>query len=300
MINNIKKYSVVVLLATIGFGGCKKTEYTFGEIKTPTNLTATAVVVGANATNLYGDGSGNVTITSNASNTLSFTVNYDDGSPVQVIAGNSFTVTHQFATPDTSEHIISVTAVGTGGSTSIITQKIKVFVAFEPPAAIITNLTNGSSQVWITDKNTAGHVGVGPSTDFSPIWYSAGPNSRDACLYDDEITFTKTGSKSVSMSVDNKGQTFIIAAATAFYGLAGGDNCYNVTNASKALTFAKATSASTASNSTRIQFTVPGNGVINFATGGTSYEILEITPTTMHLRNIGADGNSWYQKLRVK
>jgi hypothetical protein len=30
------------------------------------------------------------------------------------------------------------------------------------------------------------------------------------------------------------------------------------------------------------------------------YEILELTPTTMHLRNIGIDGNSWYQKLKKK
>ena len=300
MINNIKKYSVFVLIAAIGFGGCKKAEYSFGEIKTPINLTMNAVVVGTDATHLYGDGSGNVTITSSASNALSFTVNYDDGNPVEVIGGNTFSVTHQFATPDTSEHNISVTAVGTGGSTSIITKKIKVFVAFEPPAAIITNLTNGSSQVWVTDKNAPGHVGVGPSTEFSPIWYAAGPGSRDACLYDDEITFTKVGSKNVNMSVDNKGQTFIIAAATAFYSQAGGDNCYNITTTSKALTFAKATSASTPSNSTRLQFTVPGDGIVNFATGGTTYEILEITPTTMHLRNIGVDGNAWFQKLRVK
>ena len=49
-----------------------------------------AVVVGTDATHIYGDGSGNVTINSSANNALSFTVNYDDGSPVEVIAGNTF------------------------------------------------------------------------------------------------------------------------------------------------------------------------------------------------------------------
>ena len=44
----------------------------------------------------------------------------------------------------------------------------------------------------------------------------------------------------------------------------------------------------------------PGNGIINFGTGGTTYEILSITDTQVHLRNIGADGNSWYQKLIKK
>jgi len=45
---------------------------------------------------------------------------------------------------------------------------------------------------------------------------------------------------------------------------------------------------------------VPGNGIINFGTGGVTYEILSITPTSIHLRNIGADNNSWYQKLKPK
>lgn len=102
------------------------------------------------------------------------------------------------------------------------------------------------------------------------------------------------------MSVDNKGQSFIIAAATASYNLAGGDNCYNLSTALQDLAFAESISASTAANSTREQFTVPGNGILNFGTGGKIYEILEITPTTMHIRNIGADGNAWYQKLKVK
>ena len=42
------------------------------------------------------------------------------------------------------------------------------------------------------------------------------------------------------------------------------------------------------------------NGIINFGTGGTTYEILSATATSIHLRNIGADGNSWYQKLKAK
>ena len=61
-----------------------------------------------------------------------------------------------------------------------------------------------------------------------------------------------------------------------------------------------ATSASTSAVSTRIQFNVPGNGIINFGTGGTTYEILSATATNIHLRNIGDDGNSWYQKLKAK
>jgi hypothetical protein len=92
-----------------------------------------------------------------------------------------------------------------------------------------------------------------------------------------------------------------MGAASAFYGFSGGDACFNiVTTGTKKLAFMDATSASTPSISTRIQFMVPGNGIINFGTGGTTYEILSASATEIHLRNIGADGNSWYQKLKAK
>jgi hypothetical protein len=72
------------------------------------------------------------------------------------------------------------------------------------------------------------------------------------------------------------------------------------TGGNKQLVFMNATSGSTSAVSTQIQFMVPGNGIINFGTGGVTYEILSITPTSIHLRNIGSDNNSWYQKLTPK
>jgi hypothetical protein len=165
----------------------------------------------------------------------------------------------------------------------------------------LQNLTNGSSQVWVTDRTTPGHVGVGPADGFTPSYYAAAPNERAECLYDDEITFTKNANNTVSMSINNKGQSFFIGAATAFYGKSGGDNCYDIdVSGTRNLTFMDATSASTSANSTRIQFVVPGNGLINFGTGGNTYEILSLTSTQIFLRNIGIDGLAWYQKLKVK
>ncbi len=297
MITKIKLIGTICMIGLIAFIGCKKTDYSFGDIKTPTGLTLTTLVVGTDATNLYGDGSGQVTITTNATGSLTYKIDFGDGTNQMVPSG---TISYKYHTPGTNDYTITVTAVGTGGSESVISKKITVLTNFTIPADIVTDLTNGTSQVWQTDHDAVGHVGVGPTTSFSSDWYSATPNTRDACLYDDEITFTKDSKGNISMSVDNKGQTFIIAAATSFYSQSGGDNCYSITTSAKQLSFMDATSASTSANSTRIQFTVPGNGIINFATGGTTYEILSITPTTMTLRNIGVDGNAWYQKLKVK
>ena len=297
MITKIKLFSIVIMLGLIAFIGCKKTDYSFGDIKTPTGITLTTLVVGTDATNINGDGTGQVTFTASATGSLTYKIDFGDGTNQIVPSG---TITYKYHTPGTNDYIVTVTAIGTGGSESVISKKITVLTNFTIPANILTDLTNGSSQIWQTDHDAPGHVGVGPTTTFTSDWYSATPNSRDACLYDDEITFSTDSKGNITMSVDNKGQTFIIAAATAFYSQTGGDNCYTLTTTPKQLSFMDATSTSTSANSTRIQFVVPGNGIVNFATGGTTYEILAITATTMTLRNIGVDGNAWYQKLKVK
>lgn len=298
-INMKKIFQLLPALAVLVIvGSCKKEDYSFGEVKAPKDLTITTEIVGANAANPYGDGSGNVKITATGTGALSYKINYGDGIIEMVPDG---IITHRYSMPDTNNYVITVTAVGTGGAVSTLTKQIRVFVNFQIPTTILNALTGGSSKVWITDREANGHFGVGPATEFSPIWYAATPNSREACAYDDEITFTKNANNTISMAIDNKGTSFSIGAATGFYGFSGGDGCYPInTGGNRPLSFANATSASTPAVSTRIQFTVPGNGIINFGTGGTTYEILSVTSNTIHLRNIGVDGNSWYQKLKLK
>jgi hypothetical protein len=293
--NNI----LILIIATIvGITSCTKEKFSFGDIKAPTGLTLTATVVGVDASNPNGNGTGNVVITATSSNALTYNIDFGDGNKKVVPSGS---LTYKYSNPGTYTYTITVNAIGTGGEMSTISKQVTVFVAFEIPATILQNLTNGSSKIWVTDNDAPGHFGVGPNTEFSPIWYAATPNSREACAYDDEITFSKDANNKVSMNVNSKGTSFSIGAATSFYGFTGGDGCYAInTGGTKLLAFMDATTGSTAAVSTQIQFTVPGNGIINFGTGGTSYEILSITNTTMHLRNIGSDNNSWYQKLKVK
>lgn len=286
------------LTAAYFISGCKKDSYSFGEIKAPTDLTLTTTVAGANTANPNGDGTGSVTVTATGKNAVTYKVDYGNGDSAIAPAGN---ITYAYKMPGTNTYTVTVTAVGTGGAVSVISKRITVFVNFKIPDAITAALTGGTSRVWVTDKNAAGHFGVGPSDQFLPIWYEAPPNTREACAYDDEITFTKVSENVISVSVNNKGTSFSIGAATAFYGFSGSDGCYSInTGGTKTLGFSSASSNSTAAQSTRIQFSVPGNGIINFGTGGTTYEIIAYTNTTLFLRNIGADGNAWYQRLIVK
>ena len=302
MKRNIKISLVLILAVIAGLYSCKnEKDYTFGPITAPTNVVVNAAVEGVNGTNPAGNGTGNVLISVKANNAITYKIDFGDGTSQIVPSG---TINYKYTNPGTFDYTITVNAIGTGGVTSTTSTKIKVYSAFVIPQFIVDNLTgtgSTTSKVWITDNLTPGHVGVGAPGSFTPNYYAATPNQRDACLYDDEITFARDASNNISMTVDNKGASSVIGGSTVFYGFSGPDGCYPInTGGTKKLTFMNATSGSTSAVSTQIQFIVPGNGIINFGTGGNTYEILAITPTTISLRNIGIDGNSWYQKLKIK
>jgi len=299
MKNKFKLLSLFSLLVILGFSSCQKEEYSFGSMKTPTALVLTTTVAGVDNANPAGNGTGLVTINVKATDALTYKVDFGDGNTEMVPSG---VITYKYTSPGTSDYNITVNAIGTGGIISNTSKKITVFVAFTIPTAILQNLTGGSSKIWMCDKAADAHFGVGPSDAFAPIWYAAGPNSRASDgFYDDEVTFSKDANNNVSMDLDNKGTTFVLGAAVSYYGLSGPEAQYPIaTKGIKRLSFMDATSASTAANSTRIQFMVPGNGLVLIGMGSNKYEILALTATTMILRTIGADGNSWYEKLKVK
>ncbi len=289
--------SFILSAALFILAGCEKEEYSMGELKTPTNLTVTTAVEGANASNPDGNGTGRVSIAAKAENAITYKVDYGDGKTEMVPSGE---IIYKYTTPGTAEYTITVSAVGTGGIQTVTSKTVKVFVRFEIPADIVTFLTNNTSKTWATANDVDGHFGVSATDVFTPVWYSATPNSREACAYDDHITFTKDANGNISISVDNKGESFSIGAATGVYGFSGDDGCYAInTGGTKALKFYESTSTSTTNESRRVDFEVPGNGIVNFGTGGKAYEILSISATLLHIRNIGADGNAWYMKLKA-
>lgn len=300
MTTNLKTSILLFTTAMFVLVGCKKETYDFGEIIAPSSLSLTTQIQGVDAANPNGDGTGKVVITATSKNALSYKIYFGDGDSAMVPTG---TYTKKYGTPGLNTYNVTVNAIGTGGAISTITKQITVQVNFDLPASIYNPLTNnGTSRIWVTEKEALGHFGVGPaSNSFWPVWYAAAPNTREACAYDDEITFSRDAVGRVFMNVDNKGTSFSIGASTGFYGFSGGDGCYSInTGGTKQLTFMDATSGSTSASSTMIQFKVPGNGIINFGTGGVHYEIISISNTSLFLRNIGADGNAWYQKLKPK
>lgn len=298
MKTNFKYMIAAVVVTFFAVIACKKTEYSFGSIKTPQDLVINVTIQGQDANNPTGDGSGNVTISAQATNALQYKIYFGNGDSVMTYSG---TATYKYTTIDTNTYTITVNAIGTGGAITTLSKQIRVLYKFQIPTDIMSLLTNGTSKNWIIASDTVGHFGVGPITSFFPDWYQAQPNEKPACAYGSVITFTQAGSNTITMNDNNNGSSFLIAAATAFYGQSGGDGCYPIaTGGTKTLGFGTANSGSNSTNSTGIQFTVPGNGIIGFGTGGTTYEILSLTSNVMWLRNIGSDGNAWYQIFRAQ
>lgn len=292
-INNVLLF---VIAASVLLGACKKTDYTFGNIKTPANVVITANIQGA-AANPTGDGSGNVSITVTADNALAYKIYWGTGDSVLTTTG---TASYKYTTLDTNLYTVTVNAIGTGGAITTASKQIRVLYQFQIPADIITMLTNNSSKTWAIAKDTVGHFGVGPSSDFTPDYYQAQPNEKSAtpCAYAGIVTFTQAGPNTITMDDNNMGSSFLIAASTAYYGQSGGDGCYVVsTGGTKTLGFSGAT---TPPGTPGIQFTVPGDGLIGFGTGGVTYQILSLSSNVLALRNIGIDGNAWYQIFKAQ
>jgi hypothetical protein len=298
MRNYIKYLSLAAFVVLLIVAACNKKEYSFGKISTPENLAINTTIQGVADATPNGDGSGNVTINATSTGAIAYKIYFDANDSVVSSSGS---VTHTFTTLGTNDYTIVVNAIGTGGAISTMTKKITVYYLFQIAAAIDSALTNGSSKTWMAAKDTVGHFGVGPTTTFTPDYYKAQPNEKPACAYDGVITFTHVSENNISMSVNNQGSSFIIGASTGFYGQTGNaDGCYPVQTSLHTLTFGiDQFAGSNASNSTGVQITVPGNGLINFGTGGNTYEILFLSPNVMVLRNIGVDGNAWYQTLKA-
>jgi hypothetical protein len=297
MITKIKSI-IIVLVLLIGIAACRKTDYSFGNIKTPSNIVITTAIQGANTANPTGDGSGNVTITVSATDAITYKIYFGNGDSVLTPIGAA---SYKYTVLDTNTYTITVNAIGTGGAMSSLSKQIKVLYKYQIPATILANLTKGTSKTWAIAKDTVGHFGVGPSNTFSADWYKAQPNEKPSCAYGSVVTFTQVGTNGMTINDNNNGSSFLIGAATSFYGQSGGDGCYPITTGgTKTLGFSAANSGSNSSNSTGVQFNVPGNGIIGFGTGGSTYEIISLSSTVMLIRNIGSDGNAWYQILKAQ
>lgn len=306
----IFKYLLGVFSVFLINNSCTNTNYSLGDLTAPSSIVITAEIVGATTASPTGDGSGDVKITITAKDALSYKVDYDANTPLDLVYLPTGTVTKKFTNLGTNTYKITAVAYGKGGTSSTITKDVTVRSDFTVAPAIVSSLTGGTSKTWVVDKSVAGHFGVGPwsNTSSGPEWWAAGVNEKVACcncFYTANFTFTKlTSDGTYTLKVTSPDGAFTkTGSLTTLPGIpgSGDEGCYSYTGGTAAFTFGPSgTGIPATAPSTKTAIFLAGNSTyIGYGALQKEYEIMVVTSTYMYLRVQGTEtGNAWYIKLK--
>lgn len=202
--------------------------------------------------------------------------------------------------PFAGDYTVTLTVFTNGGS--ITASKVVKIAKNDPQICNNANLkllTGGcdaaNGKTWVIDKDRAGHFGVGPAAETSPIWYSAQPNEKvGGGMYDDEFTFFLTASKFVQKT---NGNVFVNPAhGSAFAGATASPagDLIAPYNAPDNINYTLTTDAA---GKTFLNFT--NKGFIGYYTGVNSYEILSMNENEMFIKfKDAANGDlAWFHRL---
>ena len=298
-ITYIAKFLMLLILVS----SCQEDDKTFGNVTSPVNLELSAEVVGVDAENPYGDGTGLVNITATAEGALTYKFSFSDGSASPAVPQGTYT--KQFTTTGVHTYVITVTAFGSGGASTTKSINVTVFSDFSDEEAL-QMLTGGTSKVWYWKASEQGHLGVGPNDGSAntgiPSYYAAAPFEKNEagvsdCLYKSELTFTKEGT-TLKYVLDNKGQTFFNAAFNSIGGSTStSDQCspYD-TSGVKTVALGPSTSNVPADQKRGTTMNFSEGGFMGYYIGTSTYEILSITNNELRVRAVmgGNEALAWY------
>lgn len=169
---------------------CQEDDVEFGDIVAPSNIQIEVDIVGADAANPNGDGSGVVNFRATANNAISYQYTYNGATSS---APNGMQ-TYNFATLGLNTYTVTVVAYGTGGASSSQTIDVEVLSLYEPPADLITMLTNDSSRTWRIKSEANSHFGLGPVGGIFNEFFGAPPFDKEGVgMYDDRYIFNVDG-----------------------------------------------------------------------------------------------------------
>lgn len=283
-------YKLIVLLSVTWFtSSCTQESYEFGALTTPTEVTIVADVVGKSATKPFGDGSGKVNFTATGKDVLTYKFVFSDTQSITSATGKaSFT----YESLGTNKFYVTLVAYGAGGVATTKTVEFEIFVAYTPPAELVTMLTANNTRTWKIKSTAVGHFGVGPANSYNSDWWTAAPNDKAAWeCYDDRFIFKANG----DFQHLTNGKTF--GKLNAMAADLGGDQGLTPDGNGEAIfSLANYTDKwSLSAPGGQETLTFAGIGYHGFYVGGNhKYSILSRSANEMKLRTIGADGNAWY------
>jgi hypothetical protein len=181
-------FSILFVLTVVM--SCQEEDQEFGEIIAPSNLAVAIDIEGADAENPNGDGSGVVNFSTSADGALGYAYIFNNNR-IQSPDGSA-TIT--FTQLGLNTYTITVIAYGTGGSSSSETFEVEVLSTYEPPAELITMLTNDSSRTWRIKAESNGHFGLGPiGGDLNSFFSAPAFDKEGVGMYDDRYIFNIDG-----------------------------------------------------------------------------------------------------------
>jgi len=286
------KYILTFFSLVLILSACEEETYEFGDVIAPSNLQITAEIVGVNAENPNGDGSGTVNFTATASGVITYKF-VQNGAESMAPDGKK---TYNFGVTGTHTYAVTVVAIGTGGVSSSTTIEVEVLALYAPPADLLTMLTADSVRTWRLKAEGTGHFGVGPADSVLPIWWAANPFDKEGNgAYDDTFIFNIDGTfthvtngtmygKADPMTADLDGDQGLTANGDAEFV----NYPYNDYSEGWALSAPGGQETLTFSNIGNHGFYVGGDH---------SYAILSRSENEMSLRTVGADGLGWFAIL---
>ena len=171
---------------------------------------------------------------------------------------------------------------------------------------LITFLESGT---WRLQTEVSGYRGVGPGDSFSAEWWNSSANEDASTngLYDDRFNFYGTSISGQSiLEIDTGDDGSIMGKKPEIDAAFDPTNSNNYTadnEFNEYYSYPKSdySDSFVLSNEgeTTETITFDSNGGLGFYTAlnNQQYQVIDRTETTMYLRNVGSEGNSWYGKF---
>ena len=283
------KYIIGLLVPVALFFACEDENFEFGDITAPSNLQVGITIEGSDV-NPNGDGSGVVLLTANSNGAITY--KFVQGS--KEITSPSGTAKFTVDKTGTFEYIFTVIAYGKGGASSSVSETVEVYVEYEPPAEVITFLTNDSEKTWRMAAEQQGHLGVGPNDGFNKDWWSAAVNEKEGLgAYDDRLIFNVDGTVQYITNGDIWGKA---EAMDPDFGVDWELQAFGEYHNYPLENFTDTWAITEPDGNLTLTFGKYGFAGM-YVGGDHSYQIVHRDDNTMELRIVAAENNAWYSTL---
>lgn len=294
------KYIIgLIIILPLLWTGCSDDDHSFGDIVAPSNVKVSYEIVGADAENPQGDGSGLVNFTITGDNAITYRLDFGDGK-TQVSPNGK--MQHLYTKVGVNKYTAIASGVGTGGVLTSIPVDLEVYSSFTDVEAenMLAGANIGDAKTWYWAADMAGYAGLGPQEDdygngeFAyAAWWQATPfDATRTCMFENSFVFTRT-TEGITFE-QTADHVFVPGAYAAALGVEG-DQCYgkdiipSVVGVKKVSFFPSSSKAATKGTFNekpyrQTSMELSDGGMLGWWVGASTYDIVNLTEKTLIVR----------------